>query len=68
MHIFSRHWQIVEVRQNMPTDFSQYRGLIGADIKNLLIFSAAKVSRRTAKTASFPAQPEDSNKRSGSAL
>ncbi len=27
--------EIVEVRQNMPTDFSQYRGLIGADIKNL---------------------------------
>lgn len=53
MHIFSRHWQIVEVRQNMPTDFSQYRGLIGADIENLLIFFRCKGIKANGKNRQF---------------
>lgn len=68
VHVFTRDRQIVERRQNMATDRCQHLGLVGANVKHLLVFSASKVSRRTAKTASFPAQPEDSNRRSGSAL
>ncbi len=33
VHIFSRHWQIVEVRQEYADSFGQYCGTIGADIK-----------------------------------
>ncbi|MDI8954276.1 hypothetical protein MJO10_29530, partial [Salmonella enterica subsp. enterica serovar Anatum] len=43
MHIFSRHWQIVEVRQNMPTDFSQYRGweYIPTEVKPFFVRTVA---------------------------
>ena len=68
VHIFPGHRQMLELGEDMAADLGQYLRLVGANVKHLWRFSAGKVSRRTAKTASLPAQPEDSNRRSGSAL
>ena len=35
MHVLTRHRQIFEIRQHMPTQFGQHLWLVGADIEDL---------------------------------
>lgn len=68
VHVFARHRQVGEFAQNMTTDLRQNLRLVGADVEYLLLFLGWEGVQTHSKTASLPAQPEDSNRRSGSAL